>query len=67
MNAEFRQVNRALLESYEAHAPTCFTRDVPALLSWQLSDADTERIRTPVLYVGGDQSSTWVPADARAG
>ncbi|WP_167305781.1 alpha/beta fold hydrolase [Nocardioides euryhalodurans] len=43
----------------ERDAPTFFESDLPALLSWELDDADATRITCPVLYVGGGQSGPW--------
>ena len=49
----------------ERDAGTFFATDVPALLSWELTAADTARIRRPVLLVGGAETGRWF-ADARA-
>jgi len=40
-------------------APTFFDTDMPALLAWQFSTRDADRINCPVLYVGGTDSGPW--------
>ena len=43
----------------ERDAGTFFTRDVPALLSWDFGPGHAARIDSPVLYVGGSDSGDW--------
>lgn len=43
----------------ERDAPTFFDSDIPALLGWRFGPADADRIRCPVLYIGGTDSGPW--------
>jgi pimeloyl-ACP methyl ester carboxylesterase len=43
----------------ERDAATFFDTDIAALLDWQFGPAPAARIRCPVLYVGGSDSSAW--------
>ena len=56
----------------ESDAATFFDTDMPTLLEWQFTPADTARITAPVLYIGGTDSGplfaevrtlflTWLP------
>jgi pimeloyl-ACP methyl ester carboxylesterase len=40
-------------------ADTFFATDLPALLDWRFEAADAQRIRQPVLYIGGSHSGPW--------
>ena len=46
----------------ERDAATFFAADVPALLAWELADADAARVRCPVLLVCGGDTSPWFTA-----
>ena len=43
----------------EHDAGTFFDTDLPALLDWRFGLAEAERIRQPVLYIGGSHSGPW--------
>lgn len=38
---------------------TFFDSDLPALLAWRFGPEDAQRIRCPVLYIGGTDSGPW--------
>ncbi len=43
----------------ERDADTFFATDLPALLDWRFRAAEAQRIRQPVLYIGGSHSGPW--------
>lgn len=43
----------------ERDVATFFDVDLPALLAWKFDAADADRIRCPVLHVGGSDSGPW--------
>jgi pimeloyl-ACP methyl ester carboxylesterase len=47
------------VEQTRRDARTFFDADLPALLAWQFSAQDANRIRCPVLHVGGTDSGPW--------
>lgn len=47
------------VEQITRDADTFFGTDLPALLAWDFSATDAERITAPVLYVGGSDSGPW--------
>ena len=47
------------VEAMQRNADTFFAWDLPALLSWHFAEQEAARIRCPVLYVGGDETSPW--------
>jgi pimeloyl-ACP methyl ester carboxylesterase len=46
----------------ERDAATFLAADVPALLAWELDDADAARVRCPVLLVCGNDTTPWFTA-----
>ncbi|WP_280305773.1 alpha/beta fold hydrolase [Nocardia neocaledoniensis] len=42
-----------------ADAPTFFTTDLSALLTWTFTATDATRVQAPVLYLGGTASGPW--------
>jgi pimeloyl-ACP methyl ester carboxylesterase len=46
-------------EQTRRDARTFFDADLPALLAWQFSAQDANRIKCPVLHVGGTDSGPW--------
>lgn len=46
-------------EQTRRDARTFFDADLPALLAWQFSAQDANRIRCPVLHLGGTNSGQW--------
>jgi pimeloyl-ACP methyl ester carboxylesterase len=53
------------VQTMKRDAPTFFSSDIPALLSWSFDATDAAKIRCPVLYVGGSESGSWF-TDMRA-
>src|SRR5688572_10329057 len=43
----------------EQDVGTFFDTDLPALLDWHFTAEDAQRVRCPVLYVGGTDSGPW--------
>jgi pimeloyl-ACP methyl ester carboxylesterase len=43
-------------------ADTFFATDLPALVTWRFQAEDAQRIRKPVLYIGGTESGPWFAA-----
>src|SRR5688572_8608763 len=46
-------------QQMEQDVGTFFDTDLPALLDWRFTAEDAQRVRCPVLYVGGSDSGAW--------
>ncbi len=57
--AEIERVLPGSVAQMQRDAATFFDTDLPALLTWQFTAADTRRITCPVLHLGGTNSGPW--------